>query len=304
MNGTQRVVRVRACARGSAASLLFLCADADAQTLRKLEQSHQSPKKNSESSRPSGSSSSSSAGASSSSVSSSNADESDASDSIVGAVCGSACSAMAPALLYAGCILPPFIGVCADTSYRIQLDAYVPRHLYVPARSGDAANPSTRHVELRLGGFTASKLRIFGAGAELRAWYRPMMFAVEWIRLLEPSSPETRALDLMRVKLGANLPLGPRVELYPTMGLFLLRGEEWTPAFHVGIEGRAYPYKPIVLFSSVEAAIFARGNPLAEIRLEPGLTFGSFDLRAGFRLMYQSGIGAFGGPSLSAAGRL
>jgi hypothetical protein len=180
----------------------------------------------------------------------------------------------------------------------------MPRHLYVPASASEDANPDTRHVELRLGGFTASKLRIFGAGAELRAWYRPMMVAAEWTRLLEPGAADGRSLDLMRFKLGSNLPLGPRVELYPTMGLFLLHGEEWTPAFHLGIEGRAYPQRPLVLFSSVELAIFAHGAPLAEIRVEPGLTFGSFELRAGLRLMHQSGIGTFGGPSLTGAGRL
>jgi hypothetical protein len=287
--------------RGIVASVLLLCSSAQAQILRDIEKSHQPPKKKPDSSSSDASGSSSSSGSSGSTSSSNGAD---LASSVGNAVCGSACNSIAPALLYAGCILPPFIGVCADTSYRIQLDAYGPRHLFVPALAGGEGDAETRHVELRLGGFTASKLRVFGAGAELRAWLRPMMFAVEWTRLLEPSAAEGRSLDLMRIKLGANLPLGPRVELYPTMGLFLLHGEQWTPALHVGIEGRAYPFRPVVLFSSVEASIFAHGAPLAEIRLEPGLTFGSFDLRAGFRLMHQSGIGTFGGPSLSGAGRL
>jgi hypothetical protein len=270
-------------------------ARADAQILRRIEESHQAPPKKPAESNVS---------ASHSSSRTSNGNGRRVASEIGQSVTEPTCNAFGPALLYSLCIVPSFSGLCIDTSYRIGLDAYAEQRLYVPTEAVPASHPALRHLELRFSGFGARKLRVFGAGAELRAWIGPMMIAADWTKLVEPSAPDQRSLDVARLKLGANLALGARVELYPTMGLLLLYGEKLTPAFNVGFETRIYPLRPFVFFSSIEAAFFSYGAPLAEIRLEPGLTFGAFDVRAGLRIVHQTGTATFGGPSLSLGGRL
>ena len=95
------------------------------------------------------------------------------------------------------------------------------------------------------------------------------------------------------------------------MGVDVLHGRDWTPAFGPGLEIRAYPASHFTLGGSFQTSIFAEGYPLFDTRFETGLVFGRLDVRAGARWFFQpvspsdpGGHVSILGPSLTVLVRL
>ena len=161
-----------------------------------------------------------------------------------------------------------------------------------------------RRGELTLGGFLAVNEQVYAHDAALRGWLGLFVVHASWERFYEPSAPTSSidTLDIFRLHAGPNL-LGPHVdslELYPLFGASGLHGAHGiTPAFDLGIEGRAYPLRPLAFFASTTASVFADGPPLFDARLEAGISLGRFEVRAGLRMLKQEPSQSFLGPVAS-----
>jgi hypothetical protein len=177
-----------------------------------------------------------------------------------------------------------------------------------PAVNPDARLVSRRYGEVQAGAFAATYARIVGSDLSARAWGGVGGLQASWVSLHEPESPSLRQLDLLRFDaVGAFIALG-RVEGHVLMGVDVLHGNAWTPAFGAGLEVRAYPVTRLTVDVSSYASVFGTGSPLFESRLEVGVALGRVDLRAGMRWWFQqlseTTNTSLLGPSVSALLRL
>jgi len=164
-----------------------------------------------------------------------------------------------------------------------------------------------RHIELTTSGFVARNAPVFSRTFGLRVFLGQIVASASWDRMYETPGDGTLArLDLYRFHLTSNLlgGLSRSVEVYPLMGLGIMKGTNLHGAFDAGLEFRIYPVRPLTLSLSSIASVFAEGPVLFDSKLEAGLTYGRVELRGGVRSMYQHRAQGFFGPIASLVVRL
>jgi hypothetical protein len=196
--------------------------------------------------------------------------------------------------------IDPYDGLWIDTRptydpiHNARYAAVVPEH-------------RVRHVEFTTSGFVARNEPIFSRTFGLRIFLGQVVAAASWERMYEtPNDGSLARLDFYRFHLTSNLLGGfsRSVEIYPLMGLGLMKGTELHGAFDAGLDVRVYPRRPLVIALSSIASIFREGPVLFDSKVEAGVAYGRVELRGGLRSMYQYRAQSFFGPMASLIVRL
>jgi hypothetical protein len=165
-----------------------------------------------------------------------------------------------------------------------------------------------RYGELQGAGFIAANHKIQGLDLRARLWLFNGGLEASWIHLVEPEATTLRALNLFHFSTVGTLVALRHVEASVLLGLDLLYGHDFTPAFGPGLEIRTYPARRFTVDASTRLSIFADGYPLVDTRMEMGLALGRLDVLAGGRWFFQAYDQAKAtsivGPSLSVLVRL
>ncbi len=167
----------------------------------------------------------------------------------------------------------------------------------------------TRAGELKASGFLALNSEVVAHDFNVNGFLGLFMLGAGYERFYEPNraARSIDTLDMFRLRLGPNI-LGASVkilELYVLGGASLMHGfGETIPALDLGIEGRAYPMRPLTFFASGTSSFYKDGPPIVEGRAEGGVSIGRVDLRAGFRAIRQNPAQSFLGPVASVVVRL
>ncbi len=164
-----------------------------------------------------------------------------------------------------------------------------------------------RHVELTTSGFVAQNADVFSRTFGLRVFLGQVVAAASWDRMYETPNDGTLArLDFYRFHITSNLLGGSSrsVELFPLMGVGVMKGHAAHGAFDGGFDMRVYPMRPLTFAISSIASVFSQGPVLFDTKFEAGLTYDRVELRAGLRWMYQYRAQGFFGPIASLAVRL
>ncbi len=211
--------------------------------------------------------------------------------------------------------VPALWGAAFTPPHVPTLDPYDGLWIAKPKRRWDDARPipyvresRVRHVEVTVGGFVARDEHVFSRTLGLRAFLGPMVLSTSWDRMYEtPPEPGALArLDFWRFHLSSNLLGGVArsVEIYPHMGAALMKGKRATWAFDAGLEARVYPWRPLAISASSIASVFKHGPALFDTRVEAGVAFERFELRAGIRWLWQHRAQGFAGPVATFVTRL
>jgi hypothetical protein len=268
------------------ASLAIVAASAgpaSADSLGKVESSHQS------------------SGSSSSSSSSSSSRKSSRGGGLASAILGGILSSLARSGGSSGeggdeAVPSPPRGLAMD-SYGAADDL---PSAYAPLRGPDAR--LARDGELSLAGFSTITSNIRALDAQMNVFFSALTMHLAVTRYYEPDAEHVRSLDLLRLQVGANVFHGwvDVAELHLTGGVLALHGNEWTPGGSVRADLRLYPYRPFSFEVIADASFFAHGPPLLEGQVLPGLTFARLDLRAGVGALFNSGVAPIIGPRIQA----
>jgi hypothetical protein len=158
---------------------------------------------------------------------------------------------------------------------------------------------------VQAGGFVGANTQLYGHDLAMRGWLGLMGAEASWLRLYEPSSRTLDQLDLLRGSVTGVFIAEKWVEANVLLGVDLLHGHDWTPAFGPGAEVRTYPTSHFTVAGSFRASIFFEaGPPLLDSKLETGVTFGRLDFRVGGRWLYQYQTASVFGPVASIVIRL
>jgi hypothetical protein len=227
----------------------------------------------------------------------------------------------AAVLLLAACIVPPFAFACFHPSFRPNRRPYGEGGLYLrPQKGRDGAavgadawyhpddRAQFRWVELSLLGFRAfNEQAVYSHDLRLQGFLGMLTVRGSWEHFYEEldHGGGFDHLNFYRFHAGANVtgPFIDSVEWYLTAGALVMHGEDFTPAFEVGTELRAYPAEPLALHGAATLSFFELGPVLLDAHLHAGVTVGPLEVRAGPRVLYQGDDQGFWGPSATVVGR-
>jgi hypothetical protein len=210
-----------------------------------------------------------------------------------------AASARIPVGLLVFCSWPTITFACVIPPFRVAVEPYRGDGLYLRSTRGEPP-PRSRMGDASLSVYRALNEAVLGHQIDINAWTSRVRFHSRWERLYERLERKGTfdALDLFALHVGSNM-LGSLVgamELDVLAGATLMHGEQWTPAFDVGIDLRAYPRRPLALQASIFTSFFQYGPPLLDARLSAGIVGGAVEVRVGARWLYQGQAQGFWGP--------
>ncbi|WP_394846416.1 hypothetical protein LZC95_02995 [Pendulispora brunnea] len=174
-----------------------------------------------------------------------------------------------------------------------------------------AAKRGIRVLELGFGTYlpTNEKVLVLDMGARL--FVGAFMLEFTWDNFHEAAQgvgEEDTELNWKRLHIGPNL-LGAKskeVELYGILGASVmgLKGLEGLWAADVGVQARAYPFRPFMFYGSTLVSFFEKGPPVFDLLFQTGVSVGRLDLRVGVRAIKQEPEQSFFGPAANVAVRL
>ncbi|WP_394835983.1 hypothetical protein LVJ94_03635 [Pendulispora rubella] len=173
------------------------------------------------------------------------------------------------------------------------------------------AGRGVRVMELTFGTYLPVNEKVYVIDFGARLFVGAFMLEFTWDHFREPSNvagEEDTQLNWKRLHIGPNL-LGAKskeVELYGIVGgsVMGLAGLDGLWAFDVGVQARAYPFRPFMFYGSTLVSFFEKGPPLFDLLFQTGVSFGPVDLRVGLRALKQEPEQSFVGPAATLAVRL
>jgi hypothetical protein len=158
-----------------------------------------------------------------------------------------------------------------------------------------------RYAEVSLSAYKPLNVPVLAMDLGIRGYLKYFVLDASFNRFIEPvGRGNFDSLDLGRLRLGGNV-FGAAirsVELYPLLGGVLFRGPTvLTGGFDLGLEARAYPFRPLVIGVAMSAMIFPTGGqPLFDAKFDAGVSLDRFDLKLGLRLLKQEPAESYIGP--------